>query len=74
MIMTRASRQLFDALEPVDTSTELPEWLKSVQAERAADRVREADRLATLAESRRMAVAAWLDYGYGYPVFGSSAR
>lgn len=51
MIMTRASRQLFDALEPVDTSTELPEWLKSVQAERAAEAARKARVVATLAAS-----------------------
>lgn len=62
MIMTRASRELFDALEPVDTSTELPEWLKSVQADRKADRVREADRLATLAANRAAALASYLAY------------
>lgn len=73
MIMTRASR-VFEALVPSNASSDLPEWLVSVQADRAADAAREADRLATLAESRRMAVAAWLDYGYGYPVFGHSAR
>jgi hypothetical protein len=42
-IMTRASRRMFEALEPSDASSDLPEWLVAVQAERAA----EAARLAT---------------------------
>lgn len=49
-IMTRASR-VFEALAPSDASSELPEWLIAVQAERAHEAARKARVVATLAAS-----------------------
>jgi hypothetical protein len=51
MIMTRASRRMFEALEPSDASSELPDWLVAVQAERAQEAARKARVVATLAAS-----------------------